>query len=205
MISISNIDTWGFEHALRGMRNPLSSWDKSDSVIYGEKISIGPKDLDLMKRLCAAGPEHRKYLRQIFVSMDIVAPMYWWNQFDTYKIGTAANSTSKMHTLTKDRIALADFSIDDYEMAGEYKDAFKNVVDDCEALRKAYVATKDEQYWRWLIQLLPESFNYLRTVTMNYENVINIIHQREHHKLKEWNDFIEVLKELPYIKEITNE
>ena len=213
MIKVEHIDVWGFEHVVRGMRNPLASWDKSDSGAYKpyeEELliespmiyDVGSNDLNLMRRLYKAGAEHRKYLRQAFVSMDVTAPLYWWKEADQYKGGTTTNSCSTMHTITKKPITLADFSIDNYEMAGNYKDSFCNVVDDCENLRKAYLASMDKRYWRWLIQLLPESFNQMRTLTMNYENVVNMIHQRNNHKLQEWRDFTDVLRELPYVKEI---
>ena len=212
MIKVENIDVWGFEHAVRSMRNPLDSWHKNDSVFTHEPSEytlngciVGPNDLDLMRRLYKAGTEHRKYLRQIFVSMDVTAPLYWWKEADQYKVGTTTNSCSTMHTITKKPITLADFSIDNYEMAGNYKDAFCDVVDDCENLRKAYLASMDKQYWRWLIQLLPESFNQMRTLTMNYENVVNMIHQRSNHKLQEWRDFTDILRDLPYVKEIMND
>lgn len=212
MIKVENIDVWGFEHAVRSMRNPLNSWHKNDSVFTHEQSEytlngciVGPNDLDLMRRLYKAGTENRKYLRQIFVSMDVTAPLYWWKEADQYKVGTTTNSCSTMHTITKKPITLADFSIDNYEMAGNYKDAFYNVVDDCENLRKAYLASMDKQYWRWLIQLLPESFNQMRTLTMNYENVVNMIHQRSNHKLQEWRDFTDILRDLPYVKEIMND
>lgn len=224
MIKVENIEVWGFGHVVRSMRNPLDSWAKSDSDIHrvaecsecehylkschkhildgGVCFHLGDNDLDLMRRLYKAGSEHRKYLRQLFVSMDVTAPLYWWKEEDQYKIGTTTNSCSTMHTLTKKPISLDDFSIDDLDDAGIYKDSFLRTVDDCEKLRKAYVSTGDKQYWRWLIQLLPESFNQMRTLTMNYENVVSMIHQRSGHKLQEWRDFVEVLKDLPYVKEI---
>lgn len=216
MIKVENIDVWGFEHAVRGMRNPMNSWDKSDSeykVVHIDQFSleetkefiIGEKDLDLMKRLCKAGTEHRKYLRQIFVSIDITAPLYWWKEMDTYKVGTVSNSCSTMHKITSKPITLSDFSTEEFDIADEgisMNDCFLNVIADCEMLRKYYLETNDKKYWRGLIQLLPSSYNQKRTITMNYENVMNIIHQRTGHKLDEWREFVNVLKDLPYVKEI---
>lgn len=215
MIKVEHIETWGFEHAIRGARNPLDSWKKSDSLFDGRNIldetiieqgtkltGLGKNDLDLMRRLYKAGSEHRKYLRQCFVSMDVTAPLYWWKEEDQYKIGTTTNSCSTMHTLTKKPITLADFSIDYLDDAGIYKESFLRTVDDCEKLRQAFMSTNDKQYWRWLIQLLPESFNQKRTLTMNYENVFNMIHQRRNHKLQEWRDFVEILLDLPCVREI---
>lgn len=201
MIKVENIQVYNISRAIYSARNPLGSWGKSDSNI--ENDIVGKEDMALAKRLFNSGdPSHRKYLRQIFVSMDVTAPLYWWKEEDQYKVGTTTNSCSTMHTLTKKPISLDDFSIDDLDDAGTYKDSFLRTVDDCEKLRKAYVSTGDKQYWRWLIQLLPESFNQMRTLTMNYENVVSMIHQRSGHKLQEWRDFVEVLKDLPYVKEI---
>lgn len=218
MIRVENIDVWGFEHAIRGMRNPKNSWHKSDSeydVQYYDDdgnetdyydVELGKNDLDLMRRLYKAGTEHRKYLRQIFVSMDIVAPLYWWKEFDTYKVGTVANSCSTMHKIAAKEIELSDFSFDDFEFYNEWQDPVMDVIDACEKLRQAYLKTRDKSYWYLLIRLLPESYNQRRTVTMDYENVVTIIKQRSGHKLDEWRDLIEeVLKSLPCIEEIMGE
>lgn len=205
MIKVENIDAWGFEHAIRGARNPMNSWDKSDSY-RGFYISrLGKNDLDLMQRLYKAGTEHRKYLRQIFVSMDITAPLYWWKEADQYRVGITTNSCSTMHKITSKPIELSDFSYDNFEIEDEginLKDCFTNTVADCEMLRKKYIETKDKKYWRGLIQLLPSSYNQKRTITMNYENVVNIIKQRTGHKLTEWEEFCNILWNLPYLKEI---
>lgn len=205
MIKIENIETWGFEHAIRGMRNPLNSWGKSDSFFYenGTHTVLGEEDLSLMHRLYKAGNEHRKYLRQIFVSMDITAPLYWWKEFDTYKVGTVANSCSTMHTIHKKEFELNDFSHE--HLNSESVNRLKFLLELLNIYRESYIVSQDKQDWWQLIQLLPSSYNQRRTVTMNYENVVNIIHQRSGHKLDEWNKFVEVLKSLPYIKEIMGE
>ena len=238
MIKVENIETWGFEHAIRGMRNPMNSWEKSDSyenftVEWSEDnppveirrpyYRIGAADLSLMRRLYSAGPEHRKYLRQIFVSMDITAPLYWWKEFDTYKVGTVANSCSTMHKIAAKPFELDDFSWEQLLNTGcdlfnlEFdKGLFSTkvqplgflahfIIPSLNVCREKYLETKDKKYWWQLIQLLPSSYNQRRTVTMNYENVISMIHQRTGHKLDEWNDFVKVLEDLPYIKEITEE
>ena len=232
MIKVENIDVWGFEHAIRGMRNPMNSWDKSDSdfdVQYYDDdgnetnyyvVELGENDLDLMKRLYKAGTEHRKYLRQIFVSMDITAPLYWWKEMDQYRINVTTNSCSTMHKIHAKEFTLGDFSCE--YLTDETTNAYYKVEegDVCisgvsaytwmtetvavlNAYRKLYLDTKDKKYWWQLIQLLPSSYNQKRTITMNYENVMTIIKQRTGHKLDEWNEFVKILKELPYIKEIT--
>ena len=204
MIKVENIDYWGFEHAIRGMRNPMNSWDKSDSGygIDGEDedvFVIGKNDLDLMRRLFKAGTEHRKYLRQIFVSLDITAPLYWWKEFDTYKVGTVANSCSTMH-----KIAAKEFEFDDFshEHLIDPQGLFTDIVRDLNGWREDYLRTKDKDYWWQLIQLLPSSYNQKRTVTMSYENVVTMIRQRVGHKLDEWREFVEILSKLPYLDDI---
>lgn len=228
MIRVENIEVWGFEHAIRGLRNPMNSWSKSDSHRCEWQLSekcndcrklnadntgvcesdrefycIGENDLNLMKRLYKAGTEHRKYLRQIFVSMDITAPLYWWKEFDTYKVGTVANSCSTMH-----KIAAKEFTVDDFSHEHLFSlGTLRMVIDDLNDNRAMYLSTKNKDYWWQMIQLLPSSYNQRRTVTMNYENVFTIIKQRSGHKLDEWNEFIEILKTLPYVEMIggTNE
>ena len=210
MIKVENIETWGFEHAIRGMRNPLNSWDKSDSGFHGQEegscstlMYVGENDLDLMKRLYKAGTEHRKYLRQIFVSMDITAPLYWWKQMDQYKIGTITNSCSTMH-----KIAAKEFELDDFSHEHLCNISEAVVMEICRVLntwRNLYLESKNKEDWWQMIQLLPSSYNQKRTVTMNYENVVTMIKQRSGHKLDEWDIFVEELKKLPYIKEITED
>lgn len=203
MIKVENIDVWGFEHAIRGMRNPLNSWDKIDSdydVYDNTNFIIGDNDLDLMKRLYKAGTEHRKYLRQIFVSMDITAPLYWWKEFDTYKVGTVANSCSTMHKIAAKEFELDDFSHEHLDRYGE--DTLANTLVTLNVARDKYIDTKQKDDWWVMIQLLPSSYNQRRTVTFTYENVVTMIRQRTGHKLDEWNEFVNILKDLPYIKEI---
>ena len=214
MLKVENLDYWGFEHAIRGMRNPMNSWDKSDTWFDGDEmmytlsgntmttvtpiLSIGDNDLGLMRRLYKAGTEHRKYLRQIFVSMDITAPLYWWKEFDTYKIGTVANSCSTMH-----KIAAKEFEVDDFSYEHLFSlGTLRMVIEDLNFNRKKYLETKNKDYWWQIIQLLPSSYNQKRTITMNYENVITIIKQRTGHKLDEWKTLIDELKTLPYVKGI---
>lgn len=216
-------EVWGFGHAIRGMRNPLESWDKSDTVygtywgeIDGHKcfdndgFCIGKNDLELMQKLIKAGSEHRKFLRQIMVSVDITAPLYWWKEFDTYKVGTTSNSTSTMHKLASKPITLDCFEMGDFEEVN-LSNGFSNtkyvwntfIIPVLEELREIYNITKDKRYWKELIRLLPESWLQTRTVTMSYENIRTMIHQRTNHKLIEWSkDFIEWAKTLPNSEEL---
>ena len=206
MINVENIKVYNIARAIYSARNALNSWDRSDSDLNND--IIGENDLKLAQRLYKAGTEHRKYLRQIFVSMDITAPMYWFSEFDTYKVGTVANSTSKMHTISNYPITVDNFSMDSVtEMSGEYPNqtVAESLANICENYRKEYLRTKDKRVWRALIQILPESWNQKRTVTMNYENIVTIIKQRSGHKLDEWNEFVEILKGLPYVREIIGE
>ena len=212
MIKVEHIDVQGIKTAVRGMRNPMNSWEKSDSYSFlleeggAEAYVIGDADLKLMKQLLQAGPEHRKYLRMIMVYMDITAPLYWWKEYDTYKVSTVANSCSTMHKITSKPIEVSDFSMDDFYITDEgidLKDCFINVVADCEMLRNKYLETKDKRYWRGLIQLLPSSYNQKRTVMFNYETALTMIRQRTGHKLEEWREFVRILQEeLPYMKQL---
>ena len=208
MIKVENIDTWGFEHAIRGMRNPLNSWSRSDSSFGYEAYSgefvpdlkIGENDLKLMRQLYVGGQPHRKYLRQIFAVMDITAPLYWWKEFDTYKVGTTANSCSTMHKIAAKEFTLDDFSTE--HLVGKSVAALQNVLDVMNLEREHYLATKDKDCWWQLIQLLPSSYNQRRTVSMTYENVMNMLDYREGHKLDEWREFCKILKQLPYVEVI---
>ena len=195
MIKFENTEVCGIGHAIRGMRNAMNSWDKSDSYIDERynTVHIGENDKSLMQRLFNAGTDHRKYLRMITVYADITAPLYWWKEYDTYKVGTVANSCSTMHTIHKRDLTMDDFSID--ENATEY---YIGVTIDLNALREKYCETKDIETFRTLIGLLPSSYNQKRTVMLNYEVLANIYKSRQGHKLKEWHEFIEWIEGLPY-------
>lgn len=201
MLNVKNMSVMNFENALRGARNPMNSWGKSDSY-YDSKglFVIGENDLTLAKKLCKAGSDHRKFLRQIFISVDITAPLYWWKEFDTYKIGTVANSTSTMHKIHSQEFTLDHFSCD--QMTEKTKEQMILLIKYLEDLRTKYLETKDKQYWYDIIQLLPSSYNQLRTCTFNYETMINIYHSRKNHKLQEWHTFCQCIETLPYAKEL---
>lgn len=204
MITLKYADIWGFEHAVRGMRNPMNSWDKSDTFVDYDLVLLGKKDKELMKRLVHAGPSHRKLLRQIFVSVGITAPLYWWKEFDTYKVGTVANSCSTMH-----KIHDKEFTLDDFSVEHLYDDVlnkpFKDIISCLNFFRQLYVQDHDKDSWWQMIQLLPSSYNQKRTVTMNYENLLNIYETRRNHKLDEWKDFCKWIEKLPNAELITGE
>ena len=201
MIKIERIDVMNLENAIRGARNPLNSWNRADSYIdENGNCVLGPNDLDLAKRLCSAGSDHRKFVRQIFVSMDITAPLYWWKEFDTYKVGTVANSCSTMHKIHSKEFSLDDFSVD--HMNEESLEAFKTFISFIETQRIKYLENKDKEYWYSMIQLLPSSYNQMRTVTLNYETLRNIYNARKSHKLAEWHTYCDMISELPYAKEL---
>ncbi len=197
MIKLERWSVMNLDNAIRGMRNPMNSWDKSDSRydMSGDYI-IGENDMDLAKRLRNAGADHRKYLRQIFVSVDITAPLYWWKEYDTYKVGTTANSCSTMHKIHAKAFERADFSCD--RMSQKALDCLDHVIDVLEETCLAYLETKDTAYWHDMIQLLPSSYNQMRTCTLTYENLVNMYHARRHHKLQEWHGFCNWVEQLPY-------
>lgn len=222
MIKIENVEVTGWEHAVRGMRNPMNSWNRGDSGTclgtlpchsceedrrtcgkntYDHNFIVGPNDRDLMMRLCKAGTEHRKFMRMIIVYLDITAPLYWWKEFDTYKVGTVANSCSTMHKLHCNPITEDSFSFDHVKLC----DAGKQYLEELERLRVKFLERKDKKYWYALIQLLPESYNQKRTIMLNYEVLANIYRQRKGHKLDEWNDFCAWIETLPYSELITGE
>ena len=198
MLKVERTSVMNFENAIRGARNPMNSWARMDSS-YDEQGNyvLGENDLDLAKRLAHAGSDHRKFLRQIFVSVDITAPLYWWKEFDTYKVGTVANSTSTMHKIHVKAFERDDFSHDRLDEGGLA--ALDALIVYLEAERLKFVADKaDKQAWHNMIQLLPSSYNQMRTVTMNYENLINIYYARRTHKLAEWHTLCDWIMSLPY-------
>ncbi len=199
MIRIENLQVYGFESAMRGLRNPMNSWSLNDTI--GNKI--GDNDLTLLKRLCKAGSDHRKALRQMFISCDITAPLYWWKEFDTYKVGVTSNSQSTMHKLCSRALSVHDFSFDDMH---DNECIVNEVIDNLNARIADYQMTKNKNLWRTIIQLLPCAYNQTRTITMNYENVLNMYSQRKYHKLSEWREFCyRMYYHLPYFKVLVDE
>lgn len=200
MIRLERTAVMNLENALRGARNPLNSWDRIDSA-YDEdgNYVLGENDLGLGNRLAKAGTDHRKFMRQIFISVDITAPLYWWKEFDTYKVGTVANSTSTMHKIHSKPFSIEDFSCD--QMTDVTLAFMGQVVEQLEQIRVKFLETKDKQDWYDMIQLLPSSYNQMRTVTMNYENAANMYYARRNHKLQEWHVFCDWVENLPYAKE----
>ena len=201
MLKLERTSVMNLENAMRGARNPMNSWAKSDSA-YDEagNYILGENDLALARKLCRAGSDHRKFVRQILVSVDITAPLYWWKEFDTYKVATVANSTSTMHKIHAKPFELADFSVD--KLSDGALAAFRTYMDYMEATRRRFVETKDKRDWYDLIQLLPSSYNQLRTVTMNYETLVNIYYARRAHKLDEWHVFCDWIRTLPYADDL---
>ena len=201
MIKIERISVMNFENAIRGARNPMNSWSRMDSY-YAEDGSfvLGENDLSLAKRLARAGSDHRKYLRQIFVSMDITAPLYWWKEFDTYKVATVANSTSTMHKIQAKAFSREDFSCE--RMTEPALAVLDTVIAHLEKTRLAYLETHERALWDDMIQLLPSSFHQMRTVTMNYETLINIYYARRAHKLPEWHTMCDTIMSLPYAADL---
>lgn len=231
MIKIENTEVFGFESAIRGMRNPMNSWEKSDSGECKDKIvkcenyvdccnmthyCIGDNDLKLMQSLVKAGSDHSKFMRMINVTLDITAPLYWWKEFDTYKVGTVRNSCSTMHKIHSKEFTLDDFSHDHlinmFEEALPYSEniyyccngigALEQIIEVLNAFRTNYLATKNKEYWWQMIQLLPSSYNQRATVQLNYAVLRNMYHSRKNHKLDEWHDFCKWVESLPYAKEL---
>lgn len=222
MIKIENVDVYGWEAAIRGMRSPMNSWDKSDSCLWESfnLFKVGENDLKLMKSLAKAGTDHRKFMRMITVYVDITAPLYWWKEFDTYKVGTVANSCSTMHKIHAKEFTVDDFShehllgIDDFSFTLNFEtdlEPFKSSAMGCleitvgilNGFRRQYLKTNDKKYWWQMIQLLPSSYNQRRTVQLNYEVLTNMYHARKNHKLDEWREFCEwMISALPCFKEL---
>lgn len=206
MIKVENIDAYGFDHAIKAMRNPMNSWDKSDSGWDSANwcdatFAVGDDDMALMKRLYKAGTEHRTYARMIYVWMDITAPLYWWKEMDRYTVGKSQVSTSTMHKIHAKEFTLDDFSIE-HLSEDVVADPFNKIIDCLNFFRGLYIEHKCKSDWWQMIQLLPSSYNQKRTVCMSYEVVFKIIKERTGHKLDEWNEFVEILKDLPYVREI---
>lgn len=220
MIKIEKVDVFGWDSAIRGMRNPMNSWDKGDSY-YGcgdvycyeckhsvrcptrfptSHFEVGPNDLSLMKKLVKAGSDHSKFMRMINVTSDITAPLYWWKEWDTYKVGTVANSCSTMHKIHEKEFVISDFS---WERLNERSiRVLEAVIDELNFNRDAFIETKDKSYWHQMIQLLPASYNQKRTVQLNYAVLRNMYHSRKNHKLDEWRNFCKLVEALPYAKEL---
>ena len=197
MLQVDKICVMNMENAIRGARNPMNSWAKMDSYYdEGGNFVLGANDLSLATRLAKAGSDHRKFLRQIMVSMDITAPLYWWKEFDTYKVGTVANSTSTMHKIHTKKFERDDFSHD--RMSEDAIAALDSLIVFLESERVKFNETKEKAHWHNMIQLLPSSFNQMRTVTMNYEVLINIYYARKTHKLSEWHTLCDAIRSLPY-------
>ena len=201
MIKLERTSVMNLENAMRGARNPMNSWGRMDSS-YDEdgNFCLGPNDLDLGRRLRKAGSDHRKFIRQIFVSVDITAPLYWWKEYDTYKVATVANSTSTMHKIHSKAFELDDFSHD--HLTKDSLEFMGVIIDRLESIRQKFVAEKKKEDWYDLIQLLPSSYNQMRTCTMDYETLVNIYFARRNHKLQEWHTFCHWIESLPYAKEL---
>lgn len=200
MISVTNPEVFGWKAAIRGMRNPMNSWDKSDSFEDQGDFIIGPNDMKLMWQLIRSGAEHRKFLRMIHAQMDVTAPLYWWKEFDTYKVGTVANSCSTMHKIHSKVFVLDDFSHE--HLTGKSLEVLQSTIDRLNFCREVYLKDKDKDLWWQMIQLLPSSYNQKRTIDLNYEVCRIIIHQRTGHKLDEWNQFVDALKNLDYMGDL---
>ena len=201
MLTLKNTSVMNFENAIRGARNPLNSWGRMDSHTEPDgSFVFGPNDLDLAMRLAKAGSDHRKYLRMVFVSVDVTAPLYWWKEYDTYKVATVANSTSTMHKIHSKPFSMDDFSCD--HMTDGTKKFMETVVAELENIRLRFKETKSKDDWYDMIQLLPSSYNQMRTCTFNYETLINIYRARKNHKLAEWHTFCDWIETLPYAEQL---
>ena len=201
MLTLKNTSVMNFENAIRGARNPMNSWARMDSHTESDGTFVfGPNDLDLAMRLAKAGSDHRKYLRMVFVSVDVTAPLYWWKEYDTYKVATVANSTSTMHKIHSKPFSMDDFSCD--HMTDSTKKFMETIVNELETIRLRFKETKSKEDWYDMIQLLPSSYNQMRTCTFNYETLINIYRARKNHKLAEWHTFCDWIETLPYAEQL---
>lgn len=201
MLTLKNTSVMNFENAIRGARNPMNSWGRMDSHTEPDgSFVFGPNDLGLAMRLAKAGSDHRKYLRMVFVSVDVTAPLYWWKEYDTYKVATVANSTSTMHKIHSKPFSMDDFSCD--HMTDGTKKFMETVVAELENIRLRFKETKSKDDWYDMIQLLPSSYNQMRTCTFNYETLINIYRARKNHKLAEWHTFCDWIETLPYAEQL---
>ena len=204
MIKITNTETYGWQAAIRGMRNPMNSWEKSDSVfpLGDSPLCVGDNDSILMRKLCAAGNDHAKFMRMITVTADIVAPLYWWKEYDTYKVGTVANSCSTMHKIHEKEFVMQDFSWEHLQTSSlgiaDSIEVLQYTIDTLNWYRDKYLETKDKTCWWQMIQLLPSSYNQRRTVQLNYAVLKNMYHSRKNHKLDEWREFCKWVEELPH-------
>lgn len=212
MIKIENVEVHGWESAIRGCRNPMNSWDRMDSYQDTTCFRIGQNDHDLMMRLAKAGSEHAKYRRMIVAWVDVTAPLYWWAEADTYKVGTVRNSCSKMHKINSKEFTMDDFSHEhltyydhDGELCRDFKDELECLIDELNFARELFNETGDKKWWWQMIQLLPSSYNQRATIMLNYEVLSNIYRQRKNHKLDEWRTFCQWIKTLPYSELITLE
>ena len=201
MLTLKNTSVMNFENAIRGARNPMNSWGRMDSHTEPDgSFVFGPNDLDLAMRLAKAGSDHRKYLRMVFVSVDVTAPLYWWKEYDTYKVATVANSTSTMHKIHSKPFSMDDFSCD--HMTDGTKKFMETIVAELENIRLRFKETRSKDDWYDMIQLLPSSYNQMRTCTFNYETLINIYRARKNHKLAEWHTFCDWIETLPYAEQL---
>ena len=199
MLEIQDYDVMGFRMAIKGMRNAMNSWDKSDSYVVADVFVIGEADMKLAKNLIKAGSSDRKFLRMIHVQVNVRAPLYFWKEADQYKVGTTTNSCSTMHTLHKRELTLDDFSHE--HLTGDGLSSLESIIGQINFARQAFIETKDKSYWQEMIQLLPSSYNQLRTWDLDYETLISIYFQRRHHKLEEWRQFCDWIRKLPYMEE----
>ena len=199
MLEIKDYEVMGFRMAIKGMRNAMNSWDKSDSYVVADVFVIGPADMKLAKNLTKAGSSDRKFLRMIHVQVNVRAPLYFWKEASTYKVATTMNSCSTMHTIHKRELTLADFSHE--HITGDGLSALESIIGQINFARIAFLETKDTSYWQEMIQLLPSSYNQLRTWDLDYETLISIYFQRRHHKLNEWHTFCDWIRKLPYMEE----